>query len=483
MNPNTLEIELSANIATHLYMLLAFMVTIFLAKKTEKIGFAGVVIFWILSQPVFNAYYIIKISWLPFDLQPNRLLFLFLLAYFALNIVGSSTTKNYKSQNKPDFLPYLIAYVVFVFIAMGLNSGTLTVKRLVAIPLEPLTYLLLFLFVREIITEKLLKSFLYAIVIMSVVNALIALYQITVDIYFLRTGMPRIAFSGVYRSYGVFPTEYILGSLQVISIFIVATLFKKNSIKYPIIILIVISIVTTFHRLDLLIAMICGLIYVSKYAKKRMSGPIIIILALVVGSTIPAYIVYKSISGESKLVSERLSDDTISGRFKQFEIVIKNLPRHPLGLGSYDHPVYQKLMIENNMTKSVLMPNGKKQAVGLGVHNGFLGVGIQYGILAMFAFTMLLWKMFNYFYKRANRGFSLTIIPLFSVGVWVLSNLSNGVIVFSSYNVMLIALLAGAFVGLFERGAFKENNTDNEEKESTSSEIKKSDKYVGVKLR
>ena len=485
MNPNTLEIALSSNLASHVYVVLAFILAILLSKKTEKPGYAAVIIFWVLSQPVLNAYYIIKIPGLPFDLQPNRLLFFFLMAYFSFNILGTNKIKAYGRQNKPDFLPYLIAYVVFVFIAMAVNYNTLTFKRLIAIPLEPLTYLLLLLFIRDIITEKLLKSFLYAIIIMAVVNALVALYQITVDIFFLRTGIPRIAFSGIYRSYGVFPTEYILGSLQVITIFIVATLVKKNVIKYSVISLLAVSLVTTFHRLDLLIAMVCGLIYVSKYAKKRMSGPILMVLALGVSSTIPAYVVYKSIAGESKLVSERLSDDTVSGRFQQFAIVIKNIPRHPLGLGSYDHPIYQKLMIENNMTKSVIMPDGKQQAVGLGVHNGFLGAGIQYGILAMFAFTMLLWKMFNYFRKRASREFSLTIIPLFAVGVWVLSNLSNGVIVFSSYNVMLIALLVGAFVGLFEKGIYQKgaNNTELSEDEPLSEDGEPNTKYESVRLK
>ncbi|VAW65749.1 hypothetical protein MNBD_GAMMA09-3279 [hydrothermal vent metagenome] len=486
MNPNTIDIVVAANNISLLYVVIAFIVAVLLARKTEKKWPALILVFWILAQPVLNAYYIIKVPGLPFDFQPNRTLFLFLLAYFAFGLVGANKTRSYNIQHKADFTPYLIAYIIFVIIAMLLNMNTLTIKRLVAIPLEPLTFLLLFLYVKDIVTEKLLRTLLYAIVIMSVVNAFIALYQITIDVFFLRIGAPRVAFGGIYRSYGVFPTEYILGGLQVISVFIVATLLKKNSIKYPVIILLVMSLITTFHRLDLLIVMVCGLVYVSKYAKKKMSGPILMILSLGVASTVPAYIVYKSVAGESQFVSDRLSDDTVSGRFQQYAIVIKNMPKHLLGLGSYEHPAYQKLMIDNNMTKSVMQPDGTKRAIGLGVHNGFLGVGIQYGVMAMLAFSLLLWKMFHYFLKRATRDNPLSIIPLFAVAVWVLSNLSNGVIVFSSYNVMLIALITGAFVGLFEQGGFTNGNNSIESADNKSSFKEKSaekNKYVGVKLR
>lgn len=486
MNPDTLDLAVTANITSHLYVMFTFVMAIILANKTDKKFFAFIVIFWLLAQPVLNAYYIIKLSWLPFDFQPNRILFLFLLSYFALNMTSVGQTRAYRKQNKPDFIPYLVAYVVLVIIAMLVNTNTLPLKRLVAIPLESLTFLLLLLFIRDIITEKLMRSFLYAIVLMAVINAVIALYQIGFDIFFLRTGPPRQAFAGLYRSYGVFPTEYILGGLQVITIFIVATFFKKNSFKYPVIILLIVSIITTFHRLDLLITMICGLVYVSKYAKKRLSGPLLMVLSLGTAATIPAYIVYKSMGGESKFVSERLADDTVTGRFKQFIIVLKNMPRHPLGLGSYDHPAYQNLMIKNHMTKSVALPDGTRHAVGLGVHNGFLGAGIQYGILAMIIFSVLLWKMFHYFRKRATRDYPISIIPLFAVAVWVLSNVSNGVIVFSSYNVMLIALIGGAFIGMFEQGIYTSDTNNNKKTDDSSHlvEVKsEQNKFTGVKLR
>ena len=70
----------------------------------------------------------------------------------------------------------------------------------------------------------------------------------------------------------------------------------------------------------------------------------------------------------------------------------------------------------------------------------------------MIIFTVMLWKMWKYFYKRANITQKITIIPLFSVLVWVLANLSNGVIVFRSYNVLVVALLLGAFVGAYRKG-------------------------------
>ena len=403
----------------------------------------------------------IRPGWLPFDFQPNRVLLLFLLLLLSLNYLGvvGPSAKFRNRLHKPDFIKYLVLYIVFVCIAMLINRNVLTIKRIIAVPLEPFTFLLLYEASRIFITEKLLKKILYAILIMASFNAVIAFYQVAIDPYFLRTGTPRIAFGGIYRAYGVFPTEYVLGGFQLISLFTAFVFIKRKMLRYLLISLISASIFVTFHRLDLLILVVGVLIYLSKYSKKKTSVPVLAALFLVAVAIIPSYMVMKSITGGSQFVSERLGDDTVTGRFQQFALVIKAMPGHPLGVGSYDNPAYQKLMISHGMTKSILRPDGRQEAVALGVHNGFLGAGIQYGIAAMIVFFILLWKMFRYFYKRASRSNPLTVIPLFSVAIWILSNISNGIIVFSSYNILVVALLCGAFVGMYEKGLINREET------------------------
>ena len=49
--------------------------------------------------------------------------------------------------------------------------------------------------------------------------------------YFLRTGEIRRAFGAVYRSYGLFPTEYILGGFQLIAFYVSLAYQKKGWIK------------------------------------------------------------------------------------------------------------------------------------------------------------------------------------------------------------------------------------------------------------
>ena len=84
MNPDTLDLEVTANFTSHFYVILAFVMAVLFSRRVEKKWFAILIIFWLMAQPVLNAFYVIKLSWLPFDFQPNRILFLFLIAYFIL---------------------------------------------------------------------------------------------------------------------------------------------------------------------------------------------------------------------------------------------------------------------------------------------------------------------------------------------------------------------------------------------------------------
>ncbi len=451
---NYSQLELpTAGTSSLIYIVFMGLAAVYFSRKSGKFWLLFPIIFWLLGQPVLHAYYTIRPAWLPFDFQPNRLLFLYLLVLLPVLQLSAKGGISLQSGEKksPSFEKYIGIFVLLVVVAVVLNRHVLDIKRVVAIPLEPITFLLLYVIFKKIVTENILWTVLHVLVFMAFVNGVIALLQL-VDPLFLRTGILRSAYGGLYRSYGVFSSEYILGSFQIVALFITLTAIKSKYIKNLIVSILVMSIVVTFHRMDLIILMFCGLFYLYRFVSRRAGNLGLIGMIFVSVVVFPAYSIFQSVGGESQLVNERLSKNTISGRLDQFDIVIKAMPRHPLGLGSEENPVYQELMIKHGHTKSELRPDGRYYDVGLPVHNGFLSVGIMYGIIAMVVFVILLFKMVRYFYSHANKQHAITVIPLISLLVWALANLSNGLVVFRAYNVLTVAVLIGLFTGAYIKG-------------------------------
>ena len=162
----------------------------------------------------------------------------------------------------------MIIFVGLVVLAMAINWDALPPKRLIAIPLEPITLVLLYFFIKRIITRKVFDAMTIGLIVMAIGSSIIALIQV-VDPMFLRTGPPRIAFGGLWRAYGPFSSEYILGGFQIVALFMLLTYAKSNPLKLILAPLIVLSVVLTFHRLDLTILFVCGVIFFSKYASKN----------------------------------------------------------------------------------------------------------------------------------------------------------------------------------------------------------------------
>jgi len=440
-----------------IYVVLIFLASFYFSRKVEKPVVMFPIIFWLLGQPVLDAYYTIEIPGLPFKFHSSRILFLYLfcLLPFVSQKKGGGDNGVVRDKRKVPFEKYIVIFIGLVIFALVLNRDALDMKRILAIPLECITFFLLYLIFKKIITEKILFVIFQVIIFMAVINALIAVIQL-VDPFFLRTGLPRIAFGSLYRSFGAFSSEYIFGGFQTIALFVVVSYMKKSWAKMSFILLMCFSIFITFHRMGLIILMVCTFLYIYKFTKKGIGVPHVLVILFLTISIYPAYTIFSSF-GESQLVKERLLNDTVSGRFAQFGLVIREMAHYPLGLGSEDNVIYQKIMIKHGHTKSEIGKDGKYHDVGLPVHNGFLSVGIMYGISAMFIFTLLLSSMWKYFYKRASKENIITVIPVISVMVWGLANLSNGIIVFRAYNVLIIAMLVGAFVGAYKKGIIKSN--------------------------
>ncbi|HEB57149.1 MAG TPA: O-antigen ligase domain-containing protein [Gammaproteobacteria bacterium] len=447
-----MEVEQQSSVIPFvLYLVMAVLFAGYSASKADRKGFAFIIVFWILSGPVLATKFYLKAAWMPFGLPPERILFLIFLSMIVVDALRGISEKNYPGwkSHRPGFDKYLYIYVLLVIVAVAVNYQSLEPKSLIAIPLEPITFVLMYLVIRKNITQKTLKVFLNAIVIMGVVNALISLVQVAVDPMFLRTEAPRRAFGDVYRAFGIFRSEYVLGHFQMIALFAALTLYKTSSLRWPVVSLIALSILTTFHRLDILVLMISVLIYMRFYTRRRLGPVSTAMLVLAIVSVLPIYSLVQSSLRGSAIVQERLMADTVSGRLKQFGIVIEAMPGYPLGMGSLYTPAYQELMISNGLYVSGRDELGRQTKHALEVHNGFLSIGIQYGILAMIVFTWMFWKMIDYFRKRMDGPISVNVVSLFSVLTWMLANSTNGIVLFRDHNVLVVALMIGAFSGWY----------------------------------
>ena len=169
---------------------------------------------------------------------------------------------------------------------------------------------------------------------------------------------------------------------------------------------------------------------------------------------IPAMLVlvYGVLKPEGGGIENRLSSDTVSGRLEQYKVVIKAIPRFPLGMGGYENPEYVEIMKQHGMVKWVPDTPNHSHPEALEVHNGYLDVGARYGIFGMISFTMLLVSMLRYFKKMYSSEYRYSLVPFFAVLVWGMANMTQTESNFRTYFVVLLAVLSGSFISMYRFG-------------------------------
>jgi hypothetical protein len=427
-----------------LYVIAALVAAFLLSAKTDRKALSFLLIFWILTQPILNTVLLIQTPGLGFDFQPNRILLLLLVPYlFFAGIGGRGTIK------RPPFEKYIYIYLGIVFISLVFNFGIIRKQNLAVVPLEILTFLVVYTAAKRHATESFFESIINAIILMAVASALISLIQIGINSEFLKTGDPRIAFGNVVRSTGIFQSEYELGYFQILAIMISMFKLKGSAWRFRLILLLLASLLTTFHRLDLLILMACLASYVwffGKPSQKVASYGAVVFAIFVVAAS---YVILEPLIGKSEFVLQRLQEDTVSGRFKQYGVILQALPDFAfVGMGDYTSKAYYALMEKAHMVRAIEGGTANWHREAYVVHNGYLEVAALYGAFAMTAFFALLISMLRYFKKINHIKFRYSIVPFYAVLIWMLANISNGVSTFRIYFVLLLAILAGSMISM-----------------------------------
>jgi hypothetical protein len=165
-----------------------------------------------------------------------------------------------------------------------------------------------------------------------------------------------------------------------------------------------------------------------------------------------ALVFFKIIEGDinnTEFVKERLKQDTVSGRFEQYKLILQSIANFFwVGMGDYTNKDYFKFMEKAGMVYTVNANTEAWHRVPYTVHNGYLEVCALYGAFAMTTFITFLYTMLKYLKKFVTTGLPYAMAPFFALLIWMLANISNGVSQFGLYFVLLIGLLAGSMISM-----------------------------------
>jgi len=435
------------------YVFAASITALVLAKKTDNKSLSFLLIFWIFTQPIFNTVLLIKTPGIGFDLQPTRILFLSLTAYYIYKtLTTNKVIRNVAHLKNPSYEKYIYIYLILVILSLLFNYDNIRLKAVAAIPLDIFSFIIVYLVAKKYVTESMFEAIVNAMLIMATASAMIAFVQIGIDSSFLKTCADRIAFGNVVRASATFQAEYELGYFQILSTIIAMIKFRGSWWRFAIVPLFVISLLFTFHRLDIIILLICLFIYVLIFGKlrHRLASTGVFIFSVILILT--TFFAFEDQLAKSAFVKGRVTEDTLTGRLEQYKVILQTLPDHlVVGMGDYSSKSYYALMEKHKMVYSMLGGTEKWYQVAYDVHNGYLAVGIYYGVLAMVMFIAFLLSVLRYFKNSMTEEMRYSAVPLFAVLIWILANMTNGVTSFRMYSIMLYAILFGSAISLQQR--------------------------------
>jgi hypothetical protein len=438
-----------------LYVVGATIAALWLSFRTDRKILSFILIFWLFTQPVLNTALKISFSWLPFDLQPNRLLLFALTPYlFFAGMIGGTKVQAVAAK-RPPFEKFMYLYLVLVILSLALNFDAIRKQHVLAVPAEIITFIIVYFTTKKYMTQSVFDAVLRAIVYLGVIAAFVSIYQIAINPEFLKTCDPRLAFGSVIRASAMFQAEYELGYFQILAIMVTMVRYKGSWLRYFLAPLLTFSLLLTFHRLDLLIFLVCLAIYLMIFGKTASKIGAVVGIVFAAALLTSVFVFTEDTSSKNGGIEARLKEDTVTGRIAQYGVVLRALPTYPFGIGDYENKSYFNLMAKHNMLYTVNPGTNRWEQHPYRVHDGFLETGLLHGILSMIVFIVLLVSLLRYFKKRIIAEFRYSIIPFYAVVIWTLANISNGISFFGVYFVILVGMLSGAFVSLYQSGSAK----------------------------
>lgn len=414
---------------------------------------------WIIGESVLNTkYFIIKLPNMGFDLQPHRILFL--LCSAALIIIGVARGfGGVKWKSTEVTLVTFFFLFILTITTHYLWQTTISQKDFLVTLTTWSAFLTVYFVMRKISTPEVVKYIFYLTLVLCIATALIGLAQFFISQTFFVVGDLRAAFAGKFRVNGVFQAEYYHAYFLIIGI--IWLLFYKGVdvppfIRFALTALFLLSLAFTFHRMSYVVAAFVLLVFnlvEAKKAKYLTYGAFTLLSIIIVGGFLD---ILQIIGTGESFVTERLMDDTVTGRFAIYNMVINRLPDiWLLGVGS---------VFSNSYYQDIVSTGEQYAALGYigGIHNLYLNMGYLYGVpttLALIAFLIALVRV--YFAKMRNHG-SEYYIPLLSAALFIIANLTNWFYLNTELGIYL-GILFGTFSALHPEETPEEEEEEDEE--------------------
>jgi hypothetical protein len=425
------------------YVIITFLLAVYLTltSKTNHKFITFIIVYWVFAGSVLNTeYFIIDISALPFDLQPNRLILIFFSIYLFTTWAIEHKNKRTTTEN-PKFEKILYLYIFFSIIIYMIHTiDILTLEDSIVNVTHIFTFLVIYLVLRSRADQEMIKVFAKSLLIVCIVSSLIGIYQFSVDPLFFRFGSQRVAFAGFFRGNGIYSSDHIQGYFLTSGIVLALFVFRRKLVKFALISLFLLGIILCFHRMSYIITIMLFSLYFIGLKGKR-------IWLIVAGNVVFAILLFRLFPmlgpniGEiesSAVFQERLLVDTMADRAKFARIVLDNISQSWLiGFGGTKSEVYYR-----GMTRAGLDEEWAAGQRG-GIHNLYLHVMFFEGIPAAILFSLFMISAVCYFWKSKKLKHMFYFIPLFEVMKYIVSNLTN-----TNFMSADIGLLLAIYLGI-----------------------------------
>ena len=431
-----------------IYCVASFGLLIYLTKKAERKWFLSAILFWLLSTPILgNPNYTVSLGFAGFDLQPNRILFLFLLAMFFLLIIQARASGNSLLEiSVHRFRSYELWMVIYIGIAIlinVINVNELGLRTVIVTTVKFSTYLLVYFFARECMSIKDFQLFLVALIFYAVLSSLVGLYQFFGDPSFFRLGVTRLAFGSYIRANGLFFSEYDQGLFLTLVLIVGMLTVQSTWGKALIVTFFSLGVLFTMHRGSWLIFIIAlGVIVMKDFHKFSywiFISTSVAIITLFIVLNVPIQNHYTG-SFLDQLINIRVKANTLGDRALYNQSAIYMIPKYPLGLGGYTSGIY----IEVAHKTGIPFADGRP----LIIHNGYLAAGVLYGVAGMIVFVFFIFTTLIYYLQKklwsTNIGFMIVLIMI----SYLLINMTQDYSSIGDQLGLFLGLLLGAAVSL-----------------------------------
>lgn len=374
------------------------------------------------------------------EIQPLRFVYLLLFFFILRKTVLSREKLEFASDKKiPWFQVALYAYVLWVTVSVLFNSNVMEISEVLVEITDAIAFLILMISMRLMADKPSYDLIGKSIIIGAVFSSIISLVQLSIDPYFLRIGDARAAFGDVLRSNGIFSTEYFNSYYLIIAIAWTLTTIKIKYLKFGLVVLFALGVLSSFQRMSWIILFLIILTYMF-YVQKLPIGKLILLGLTGIAMLLSVSIFYFQDIKKSSIVKERLSE-SINSRAGYYQMVLDNIGDKPIfGYGDLKNEVYYVNMMR-------ITENRERALAQAGdLHSGYFSALFLFGIPAFISFTLFV-LLSVFYYARSLREHTYFVIPFLVSIIYLIGNLTN-TFLFLKYIAVLYAIHIGIGMGI-----------------------------------